>query len=254
LNQHGAIRASHSIAISLTAGMITSSVPGPSLRAASFGPGLPDVVRLLSSDQRAEIASIATVAEFPPGRIVYREGTNAQTVFIVAEGAVKVFRDLPSGRRRVMAFLFADDAFGLAQTGHYVHSVQTITRVTLYRIRAATLGAALRSNGELASQFLCKVTHELRGAMRHNLILARRDAVGRLAMFLMMLEHNAPRHDARIDLPMSRSDIANYLGLSQESVSRALSRLERTGVIAFHGRHELRILDRPKFEKIVNAL
>jgi CRP-like cAMP-binding protein len=234
--------------------MITSSDPGPSLRAASFGPGLPDVVRLLSADQRAQIASIATVAEFPPGRIVYREGTNAQSAFIVAEGAVKVFRDLPSGRRRVMAFLFADDAFGLAQAGHYVHSVQTITHVNLYRLKVTTLAAALRSDGELATEFLCKVTHELRGAMRHNLILARRDAVGRLAMFLLMLEQNSPRHDERIGLPMSRSDIANYLGLSQESVSRALSRLERTSVIAFQGRHELRILDRPKFEKIVNAL
>jgi CRP-like cAMP-binding protein len=90
--------------------------------------------------------------------------------------------------------------------------------------------------------------------LRHNVILARRDAVGRLAMFLVMLEQNAPRHDSRIDLPMSRSDIASYLGLSLESVSRAVSRLERTSVIAFQGRHELRVLDRSKFERIVIAL
>lgn len=234
--------------------MMKSSGAGPSLRAASFGPGVPDVVRLLSSDERTEIANIATIVEVPPGRVVYREGTNAQAVFIVAEGVVKVFRDLPSGRRRVMAFLFADDAFGLAQSGHYVYSVQTITAVKLYRIRLAALTAILRNSGELASQFLCKVMHELRGALRHNVILARRDAVGRLAMFLLMLEQNAPRDDSRIALPMRRSDIANYLGLSQESVSRALSRLERSSVIAFDGRHELRVLDRPKLERIVSAL
>ena len=234
--------------------MIMSPDAGPSLRAALFGPGIPDVVPLLSSEQQAQIADIATLVEFPRGRIVYREGSNAQAVFIVAEGVVKVFRDLPSGRRRVMAFLFADDIFGLAQTGHYVYSVQTITDVKLYRVRMTALTAVLRSDGELASQFLCKVTHELRGALRHNVILARRDAVGRLAMFLLMLEQNGPRHDSRIDLPMSRSDIANYLGLSQESVSRALSRLERTSVMAFQGRHALRILDRSKFEKIVSAL
>ena len=235
--------------------MLTSSHSGPSLRAAPFGPGISAVARLLSSDQRARIARIAIIEEFLPRRIVCREGSSAQSVFIVAEGVVTLFRDLPSGRRRVLAFLFADDAFGLAQTGQYVYSVQTITHVKLYRLRLATLTAALRRDGDLASQFLCKAMHELRGALRHNVILARRDAVGRAAMFLLMLEQNAPaRGDSRIELPMSRADVANYLGLSQEAVSRALTSLERSGVIAFEGRHELRVLDRARFERIVGAL
>ena len=234
---------------------MSTSSNGPSLRAASFGPGIPDVVRLLSSDQQAQIAHIATVEELPPRRIVYREGTDAESVFIVARGVVKMFRDLPSGRRRVLGFLFADDAFGLAQTGHYIYSVQTITAVTLYRIPLTTLTATLRRDGELASKFLCKAAHELCGALRHNVIMARRDAVGRLAMFLLMLERNAPvRDDSRIDILMSRADAANYLGLSQESVSRALGRLERSRVIAVHGRHELRVLDRQRFEAIASAL
>jgi len=210
---------------------------------------------LLSSDQRARIAKIATVEEFPARRIVCREGSNAQWIFIMAEGVATMFRDLPSGRRRVLAFLFADDAFGLAQTGHYVYSVQTITPVKLYRVRLAALTAALRRDGDLASEFLCKAVHELRGALRHNVILARRDAVGRAAMFLLMLEQNTPaRSDARIELPMSRADVANYLGLSQEAVSRAMTGLERSGVVAFQGRHELRVLDRARFEKIAGAL
>jgi len=235
--------------------MNTSSHAGPSLRAASFGPGGSALVRLLSSDQRARIARMATVDELPPRRIVCREGSNAQSVFILAEGVVKMFRDLPSGRGRVLAFLFADDAFGLAQTGHYAYSVQTITHVKLYRLRLAALTAALRRDGDLAFQFLCKVMHELRGTLRHNVILARRDAVGRAAMFLLMLEQNTPaREDSRIELPMSRADVANYLGLSQEAVSRALTGLERGGVIAFQGRHELRVLDRARFEKIAGAL
>ena len=234
---------------------MSTSSHGPSLRAASFGPGIPDVVRLLSSDQQAQLADIATVEELPSRRIVYREGTDAESVFIVARGVVKMFRDLPSGRRRVLGFLFADDAFGLAQTGHYVYSVQTITAVTLYRIPLTTLTAALRRDGELASKFLCKAAYELCGALRHNVIMARRDAVGRLAMFLLMLERNAPaRDDSRIDILMSRADAANYLGLSQESVSRALGRLERSRVISVHGRHELRVVDRQRFETIASAL
>ena len=109
-----------------------------------------------------------------------------------------------------MAFLFADDVFGLAQSGQYVNSVQTITPVTVYRMCVATLTDILHRDADLAFQFLCKVTHELRRALQHTVIVSRRDAVGRLTMFLRMLEQNAHlRDESRIEMPMSRSDIAN---------------------------------------------
>ena len=151
---------------------------GPSLRAIPFGPGK-DPVELLSSRQRTQIASLSTVLQCPRGEVIYREGSNAQSVFIIANGIVKLFRDLPSGKRRVMTFLFADDLFGLAQSGRYMNSAQTITPVTLYRMRVATLADTLRRDAELAFQFLCKVTHELRGTLLHTTIVTRRDALGR---------------------------------------------------------------------------
>jgi CRP-like cAMP-binding protein len=227
---------------------------GPSLRAIPFGPGNV-AVGLLSTGQRSQIASIAASVEFPRGRVIYREGSNASFVFIIASGIVKSFRDLPSGRRRVMSFLFADDLFGIAQGGHYMNSAQAITPVTLYRLRVATLADTLRRDGDLAFQFLCKATHELRVALRHTLIVTRRDALGRVTMFLRLLEQNSlAGNDATIEVPMSRVDAANYLGLSLEAVSRALSRLERSGIISFEGRRRMRVLDRTRFEKIAAAL
>ena len=187
--------------------------------------------------------------------MVYRAGMTAQWVFIVASGVVKSFHDLPSGKRRVIAFLFADDVFGLAHGGHYAYSVQTITPVTLYRMRAAALTDTLRQDADLAVQFFVKATHDLGRSFRHTLVVSRRDAVGRLTMFLRMLEHNGQvRHDAKIDMPMSRSDIANHLGLSLESVSRALSSLQKSRIVAVEGRHQLRVVDRSRFERIAAAL
>jgi CRP-like cAMP-binding protein len=234
--------------------MVESIDGGPSLRAIPFGPGIRDAAQLLSPRQRSQIAGIATRVHFPARKLVYREGSNVQSVFIIATGVVKSFRDLPSGKRRVMAFLFPDDLFGIAQSGHYVNSVQTITPVTLYRMRVTTLTDTLRRDADLAVQFLCKATHELRGALRHNMIVARRDAVGRVTMFLRMLELNSLHDDSRIEIPMSRLDAANYLGLSLEAVSRALSWLERSRIIAFEGRRDVRVLDRMRFEKIDAAL
>jgi CRP-like cAMP-binding protein len=156
----------------------------------------------------------------------------------------------------VIAFLFADDLFGLAHGGNYAYSVQTITPVTLYRMRAATLTDTLRQDADLAVQFFLKATHDLARSFRHTLVVSRRDAVGRLTMFLRMLEHNGQplRHDSKIDMPMSRSDIANHLGLSLESVSRALSSLQRSRIVAVEGRHQLRVVDRGRFERIAAAL
>ena len=228
---------------------------GPSLRAIPFGPGTGDSIGLLSSRQRSQISGIATSLQLPRGQLIYREGANAHSVCIIATGIVKLFRDLPSGKRRVMAFLFADDLFGLAQSGRYVNSAQAVTPVTLYSMRLATLADTLRHDAGLAVQFLCKVAHELGQSLGHNAIVTRRDALGRVTMFLRRLEQNAPSgQEGAIEFPMSRVDAANYLGLSLEAVSRAMSQLERSGIIALDGRRSVRVLDRMRFERIVAAL
>jgi len=94
----------------------------------------------------------------------------------------------------------------------------------------------------------------LRDAQHHAIMVGRRDAMGRLAMLLRMLQRQSPsRGRAGIPLPMSRSDMANYLGLSLEAVSRASRRLERQGIVEFVGRHEARVVDRQRFEAIAAA-
>jgi CRP/FNR family transcriptional regulator, anaerobic regulatory protein len=235
---------------------VAATAGGPSLRGVPIGSATGDIVRLLSHRQQSQLSGIATELHLPPRMIVYREDSCAQCVFIVGRGTVKAFRDLPSGKRRVMAFMFQDDLFGLAEGGHYVHTAQTISAVTLYRIQVDALTPMLRCDPELVFQFLGKVAHELRASLRQTIIVGRRDAVGRLAMFLHMLEQHSRclRHTPQIEIPMSRSDTANYLGLTLEAVCRASRTLERMGIIAFTGRHVARIVDRRRFDKLVTAL
>ena len=230
---------------------------GPSLRAVPFGAGAPrEVVQLLTKKQQMQLAGIATRLRLPARMVLYREESPADWIFIVAEGVMKSFRDLPSGKRRVMAFLFPQDIFGLAESNRYVNTTQSVTPVTLYRLELSTLTAMLRRDSELEFQFLCKITHELRESLRQTLMVGRRDAAGRLAMFLRMLEQKSrPRSSASVlDVPMSRSDIANYLGLSLEAVSRASRTLEGSGFVEFEGLHKARVLNRSKFEKLAASL
>src|SRR5262245_28734193 len=229
---------------------------GPTLRAipffASSGPG---PVSLLTPAQRKRLIEIATRIRVPPRMVLYREATPAAALFFNDSGVVKTFRDLPSGRRWVTGFLFPQDVFGLAQNGMYLRTAQAITEAILYRIKVDALADLLQRDPNLQFQFLVKATHELREAQRQTLVVSRRDAIGRVAMFVRQVEQRTARPGAsrssEIDIPMTRADIANYLGLSPEAVSRATRMLERRGILSFTHRHKVRVLDQPQFDRLV---
>ncbi len=230
--------------------------PGPTLRAKAFVRRVGDKsISLLTRRQRQQLVDIATEVHVAAGTTLYREDTPATAVYFNAAGVVKATRHLPSGRRWVTSFLFPEDLFGLAENGLYVRSTQAITAAILYRADVDALRRTLRRDPQLQYQFLCKVIHELREAQHHTILVGRRDAAGRFAMFIRYLEEHAwpPRKSGATDIafPMKRSDVANYLGLSAEAVSRATNLLERRGILRFTGRHRVEILDRRQFDRLV---
>jgi CRP-like cAMP-binding protein len=224
----------------------------PELQATPFLPPIRPDAPLLTDEQRMRLAAIATRVRVASREIVYREETAAGSVFIIAEGVVKAFKDLPSGRRLVTAFLYPADVFGLAENGLYVRTAQVVTPALLYKFDVNVLIETLKNDGELQFKFLCKLTHELREAQRQTIAVGRKDALGKLAMFFRQLQQ--PENSRDIDLPMTRSDIASYLGLSLESVSRATRALERRGVVCFPNRHMVRIIDQTQFDRIESSL
>jgi CRP-like cAMP-binding protein len=173
------------------------------------------------------------------------------------DGVVKSYRELRSGRRTVVAFLFQRDLFGLAEKGRYVNCVQAVTPVVLHRLSVDQLTLLLKQDADLQFQFLAKVTHELRESQRRAVLISRRDAAGRLAMFIELMAERRDRATGRereVSLPMSRTDIAAYLALSVESVSRAATELRRRGLIKFETPHLVRILDLPALAEIAAAV
>ena len=230
----------------------------PSFRTVPFlKPGAHSETALLTDRQREELAHIGTRVRLPARMMIYREDSAAQWVFAVTEGVVKSYRELASGKQNVAAFLFTRDLFGLAANGRYVNSTQAITRVTLYRLPVDALAVLLKHDGDMQFAFLTKVTHELRESQRRAILVNRRDAAGRLATFIAWMgerrEHSA--NDGRVvQLPMTRSDIAGFLGLSLESVSRAAAQLERRGLVKFEGLHLVRIVSTAGLARLVAAV
>jgi CRP-like cAMP-binding protein len=226
----------------------TFAEAGPSLRGAPFR----NKSIALTDKQREQVLRVAIKEETPPRGFVFREKTVANDVFICASGCAKSYRELPSGTRHVVGFLFARDLFGLAESGLYVNSVQAITPLVTYRISIDAMAGLMQRDPDLELKVMCKIAHELRVAQRKGIILGRNDAVGRVVMFLQLLnDGQSPTNGQRISLPMSRADIADYLALSGESVSRATTKLIRRGVLVFEGRRVVRVLDHAQFEKII---
>jgi len=211
---------------------------------------------LLTDRQRHQLAAIGLRLRLPARKLIYREGSAGQWIFAVDDGVVKSYKELATGKRSVAAFLFPRDLFGLAEKGQYVNTAQAITPVTVYRFPVDDLTALLKQDGEMQFAFLVKVTHELRVAQRRTILVNRRDAAGRLAMFLIFVRNNLG-HDideSRVPLPMSRTDIAGFVGLSLESVSRASAELERRGLVEFEGRHWARIMDPARLTRLAAAV
>ena len=228
-----------------------TSLPLPTIRAMPLSEA-GNTRPLLTEEQRQRLAAVATRLQYSRRTIVYRDGDPADSIFINGGGVVISFKEMASGKRRVAGFRFYADVFGLAENGKYVNTTRAVTPVTLYRIPVETLATILRHDAELEFQFLCKIVHELRQAQRKLIIVARRDSAGRVAMFIDMLRQSAaePKSPDFVEIPMTRSDIADFLNLALESVSRVCRQLSDSGILAFNKRG-VRIVDPTRFDELV---
>jgi len=207
--------------------------------------------QLLSEEERARLVPIASVVRFRRGAEIYRTGEPASAMFIIVSGVVKVYS---GGDNHITAFLFPGDLCGLAEEGIYANSVRAVTAVTAYQLPLRALRSRLSQDGMLEYHLICKLCQDLRYSQRHAFLVAQRHADSKIATFLQMLEqHQVARgEDAKeIRIPMNRSDIAEYVGMSLAAVSRSFASLVSRGIVKNGDRHHLRIIDRDAFEKIV---
>jgi CRP-like cAMP-binding protein len=221
------------------------SSPKPSIRSSSFdsldllGP------KRLTARDRAHLATISTRLRVRSGTTIFERGDAATAVYNIVSGSATSFRPLAKETRRVMAFLFPEDIFGLSRGGRYVNTVHALTPLTLFRIPLDSLKTMLLRNPQLQLHFLCKVTHALREAQRHAVLVGVEEPLVRVARFLTMIEQAQPQDTSDVvHLPMTRRDIGDYLNLTADGVVDALGELTRRRMIAFDGAHDVRIVDR----------
>ena len=232
---------------------------GPAIHAVyPWVPGSPEKGprhQLLSDDARAQLARIATIVRLDKGQEIYREGAAADAAFNIITGVVVAYHSRGDAEH-VISFLYPGDLFGLSEEGRYANATRAVTPVAAYRMPVPAIRRILDNNADLDVNIIIKLCEELREAQRHAVLLVQKRAVTRLAMFLDLQEHlQAARGEpiSEIYLPMDRSSIAAYLGLSLGALSRAFRMLVSRKLITSRSLHYVKVVDRNAFNRLAVA-
>jgi len=160
---------------------------------------------------------------------IYGEGEPVEFVYKVVSGAVRTVKVLSDGRRKIGGFYFARDIFGLEDGDEHSLSAEAVTASTVRVIKRRTLVRLAADDGELAEELLMTAMHEVARAQRHALMLVM-TAQERVKDFLREMDERISVGDL-VQLPMWRRDIADYLGLTVETVSRTITELSAASTI-----------------------
>jgi CRP/FNR family transcriptional regulator, anaerobic regulatory protein len=207
--------------------------------------------RGLAHQAARPLMAISSLHRKAPGEVLFAEGDDADSIYEVVSGTVRLYKVLPDGRRLITGFLSAGHLLGLAQDGVCVYTAEAITDVTLCRYKRAAFERLVDEVPGFAKRLLAVTSDELRAAQERMLLLGRKSATEKVASFLVLLAGDENGDDVQaVAVPMTRSDIADYLGLTIETVSRTLSKLRQQGVIALLTATRIAIRDRDRLEDL----
>jgi CRP-like cAMP-binding protein len=165
---------------------------------------------------------------FAKGAEIYGENEPADYVYMVMSGTVRSYRILSDGRRQIEGFHFAGDVFGLETGAEHVASAEAVTPATVLVVRRSTIFSVAERDRSVANQLWKLTARHLDHARSHALLLVK-SAQERVATFLLDMAGRGTGN--AVELPMSRQDIADYLGLTIETVSRTLSLFQQESAI-----------------------
>jgi CRP-like cAMP-binding protein len=168
--------------------------------------------------------------QFGRNEEIYGEGEPADYLYKVLSGTVRTYKVLNDGRRQIGAFYMAGDIFGLESGAEHAFSAEAISHAKILVIKRSAVTALAARDPSAAQQLFVMMALELARVQDHITLLIK-TAQERVASFLLEMTDRAQAPD-EVELPMSRQDIADYLGLTIETVSRTLTQLENSAAIA----------------------
>jgi len=212
------------------------------------------ICRVLDCADLSRLKSLGWTIKLVPGQALFHEGDPATRVFTLTRGTLKLYKLLADGRRQVTGFLHPGDFLGISIDDEHAFSAEALEDSQLCWFPRARFDDFVDDHSAMERQLYRMAAHELAAAQQQLVLLGRKTAIERLATFLLRLAERTERSPGHrcgaVRLPMSRSDIADYLGLTKETVSRVISALKRDRVIRLQSLNVVEILDSGGLEQL----
>jgi CRP/FNR family transcriptional regulator, nitrogen fixation regulation protein len=220
-----------------------------------FGANEPAGIAIAHSGRLGALVAlerIGTRHSFTRNQEIYAEGDPIDCWYKVVSGSVRIFKLLADGRRYVAEFCFTGDCFGFDNSPLRGFSAEAVGDAIVLRLPRKATEQLMEEDPAFARELREMTLHDLASAYGRMLLLGRMTASERVAAFLLeMFERRAA--EKILDLPMSRNDVADYLGLTIETVCRGLSGFKRNGVIGIPDAHRIELRDRSALEALAEA-
>lgn len=215
------------------------------------------VCGVLGCDSLAEFKNLGWTLRLDPGQTLFHEGDPATRVFTLTTGTLKLYKLLPDGRRQVMGFIHPGDFLGMSIDDEHAFTAEALEEAQLCWFPRNRFDEFVENHASMEHQLYRMAAHELAAAQQQMVLLGRKTANERFASFLLFLARRAEQIPGRtanlVSMPMSRSDIADYLGLTKETVSRVLSAFRRDRLIRLRAVDEIEVLDRYALEQLAEC-
>ena len=180
---------------------------------------------------------------------IYGEDEPAEYLYQVISGAVRTYRMLDDGRRQIGAFYLPGDVFGFEAGEAHQSTAEAISEVQILVVKRSSVLARAEHEKSLAKQLWMLTVRELQRVQQHSLVLIK-NAEERVAGFLLEMAGRNANQSSAVELPMSRQDIADYLGLTIETVSRTFTHFVQSGMIALETSRRIRFCNRAALNRL----
>jgi len=214
------------------------------------------VCGVLNDAELSRLARVNRRRELEAGDCIFFEGDEADAYYVVVEGSLKLYKLLSDGRRQVIGFLFKGDFVGLAFKDDHTFTAEALGYAKLCQMPRQKFELFLNEHQPLGRKLLQVATNGIVSAQEQMLLLGRKTAQERLASFLIWMSARAEDRGedrSRLVVPMSRTDMGDYLGLTVETISRTMTKLKTRGVISLPDRGIVEIMDHDLLEEIAAA-
>lgn len=208
----------------------------------------------LSTEERSALDALVSRKRLATGAYLFHQHTPARSVYMLEEGMLMMERSSSTGRRQVMAFMHPGNYIGITHREHYEFTVSALSPALVKDIPLKPFMALQDRVPRLKDNVRSIGGNILAHTLDQVFALGQKKAHERVCFLLKQLSGWQPRQQShRIELVMTRQDIADYLGLTIETVSRAFGKLKREGIIDIYSAHTVEILDTETVEQLALA-